>query len=169
MFSFFKRKKETPKATKPMELKPIQYDPKVILAWAKAIEGDEKLQDWLNLNGYRELYAGVLAIYLQDKPRDWLMENGYPHLMAMINADKKAAEKAAKEAEDAAAAKAKATAAANAKRGTVKGVQAGEKYANFQENLYQAPVEIDYIDSGSAATLAVAFAIFLGYVLLKND
>jgi hypothetical protein len=67
-------------------MKPMNYSSMVILAWAKAIEGDEKLQDWLNLNGYRELYAAVLAIYLQDKPRDWLMENGYPHLMAMINA-----------------------------------------------------------------------------------
>jgi hypothetical protein len=87
------------------------------------------------------------------------------NLMAMINADKKAAEKAAKEAQDAAAAKAKATAAANAKRGAVKGVQAGEKYANFQENLYQAPVQIEYIDSASAAGLLIAVALFLGYTL----
>ena len=87
------------------------------------------------------------------------------NLMAMINADKKAAEKAAKEAQDAAAAKAKAKTAANAKQSSVKGVQAGEKYANFQDNLYQAPVQIEYIDSASAAGLVVALVMFLGYTL----
>uniref|UniRef100_A0A6C0B4L8 Uncharacterized protein n=1 Tax=viral metagenome TaxID=1070528 RepID=A0A6C0B4L8_9ZZZZ len=90
------------------------------------------------------------------------------NLMAMINADKKAAEKVAKDAEDAAAAKTKSETAAKAKK-DAKGLNPGEKYANFQDNLYQAPVQIDYIDSGSAATLAVAFVIFIGYVLLKND
>jgi hypothetical protein len=90
------------------------------------------------------------------------------NLMAIIRADKKAAEKIAKDAADAEAAKEKAATAAKAKK-NAKGLNPGEKYANFQENLYQAPVEIDYIDSGSAATLAVAFAIFIGYVLLKND
>jgi len=89
-------------------------------------------------------------------------------LLAIIRAEKKAAEKVAKDAADAEAAKTKAEAAAKAKK-NAKGLNPGEKYANFQENLYQAPVEIDYIDSGSAATLAVAFAIFIGYVLLKND
>lgn len=90
------------------------------------------------------------------------------NLMAIIKADKKAAEKIAKDAEDAAAAKEKAAAAAAAKK-NARGLNPGEKYANFQENLYQAPVQIDYIDSGSAATLAVAFLVFLGYVILKND
>jgi hypothetical protein len=47
----------------------------------------------------------------------------------------------------------------------VKGVQAGEKYANFQENLYQAPVQIEYIDSASAAGLLIAVVLFLGYTL----
>lgn len=65
------------------------------------------------------------------------------NLMALIKADKKASEK-------------------------VKGKSSGERYANFQDNLYQAPVQIEYIDTTSAATLAVALAIFLGYVLLKN-
>jgi hypothetical protein len=88
--------------------------------------------------------------------------------MAIIRADKKAAEKVAKDAADAEAAKEKAKIAAKKKKDAT-GLNPGEKYANFQDNLYQAPVEIDYIDSGSAATLAVAFAIFIGYVLLKND
>ena len=90
------------------------------------------------------------------------------NLMAMIAADKKAAEKAAKDAEVAAVAKEKAKKAARAKQSRVKGVQAGEKYANFQENLYQAPVHIEYIDSPSAAGLIVAVALFLGYVLSKE-
>jgi hypothetical protein len=90
------------------------------------------------------------------------------NLMAIIKAEKKAAEKVAKDAADAEAAKTKAASAAAAKK-NAKGLNPGEKYANFQDNLYQAPVQIDYIDSGSAATLAVAFAIFIGYVLLKND
>jgi hypothetical protein len=90
------------------------------------------------------------------------------NLMAMINADKKAAEKIAKDAEAAAAAKVKARNAADAKQSRIKGVQAGEKYANFQENLYQAPVHIEYIDSPSAAGLIVAVALFLGYVLFKE-
>jgi hypothetical protein len=91
------------------------------------------------------------------------------NLVAMIKADKKAAEKVAKDSADAEAAKEKANAAAKAKKTGIQGIQPGEKYANFQDNLYQAPVQIDYIDSGSAATLAVAVLVFLGYVLLKND
>ena len=66
-------------------LKPINYPSKIILAWAKAIEGNSELQDWLKDNGYLELYAGVQAIYLRDEPREWLLKNGYAHMMAMIN------------------------------------------------------------------------------------
>jgi hypothetical protein len=67
-------------------MKPMNYSSMIILAWAKAIEGDATLQKWLSENGYRDLYLAALAIYLQDDARDWLVENGYPHLMAMINA-----------------------------------------------------------------------------------
>jgi len=89
---FKKKKKELKPAvqqavpTTNVSMKPMNYSSLVILAWAKAIEGDETLQKWLNDNGYKELYAAILAIYLQDEQRDWLVENGYPHLMAMINA-----------------------------------------------------------------------------------
>ena len=87
MFSFFKKSSQnTPKSIESIPSKPLNYHPKVILAWAKAIEGDATLQKWLSENGYRELYLAALAIYLQDDARDWLVENGYPHLMAMINA-----------------------------------------------------------------------------------
>jgi hypothetical protein len=93
MWNIFKKKdKETKpisQETTPMSkvaMKPMNYSSMIILAWAKAIEGDATLQKWLSENGYRELYLAALAIYLQDDARDWLVENGYPHLMAMINA-----------------------------------------------------------------------------------
>ena len=66
-------------------LKSINYPSKIILAWAKAVEGNSELQDWLKDNGYRELYAAVQAIYLRDEPRQWLLINGYAHLLAMIH------------------------------------------------------------------------------------
>lgn len=67
-------------------LKPMNYSAMVILAWAKAIDGDLTLQDWLRDNGYKELYIAIFAIHLKDNARDWLIENGYAHLMAMIDA-----------------------------------------------------------------------------------
>jgi hypothetical protein len=87
------------------------------------------------------------------------------NLMAMIESQKKAAEKAAEAAKDAAALKGKLKAAGDPRYKNIKGVQAGEKYANFQENLYQAPVQIEYIDSASAAGLLIAVVLFLGYTL----
>ena len=66
-------------------LKPLNYSANIMLAWAKAIEGNKDLQDWLRDNGYRELYAAVQAIYLRDEPRKWLLQNGYAHLFAMIH------------------------------------------------------------------------------------
>ena len=93
MWNIFKKKdKETKSVSQEVTpvskvaMKPMNYSSMIILAWAKAIEGDATLQKWLSENGYRELYLAALAIYLQDDARDWLVENGYPHLMAMINA-----------------------------------------------------------------------------------
>ncbi|MCO5260377.1 MAG: hypothetical protein M9916_09560 [Crocinitomicaceae bacterium] len=87
MFGFFKRKKTAPVATKAVAttLMPIDYDAKIIIAWAKAIEGDEKFTLWLKEN-YFELFMATYAIYLKEEARDWLMKNGYAHLMAFINA-----------------------------------------------------------------------------------
>jgi hypothetical protein len=87
MFNFFKKKKETNsvKAQK-VVAKSFSYHPKIILAWAKAIEGDEKFLTYLNENGFKELVMATHALQLSDKAREWLMENGYPHVMAMINA-----------------------------------------------------------------------------------
>ncbi len=64
----------------------VVYDPKIIVAWAKAIEGNKEINHWLYENGYKELSFAVQAIYLNNEARDWLMQHGYPHLMAMIHA-----------------------------------------------------------------------------------
>lgn len=80
-----KRKKQEVKILQVSKLKAIDYPPKIILAWAKAIEGDKQLQTWLKSNGYEELYVACFAIYLRSEARDWLNTNGYAHLMAMIH------------------------------------------------------------------------------------
>lgn len=90
MFNFFKKNKgQTRKVnindTKRVKAKPFDYHPKIILAWAKAIEGNTELMNYLFENGFKELTMAAHAIRLKDEARDWLMENGYPHLMAMIN------------------------------------------------------------------------------------
>ena len=89
MLNFFRKKNKTKKINvkdaKTVKAKSFNYHPKIILAWAKAIEGDEKLLNYLKDNGFDELFMATHAIKLQDKARDWLMENGYPHVMAMIN------------------------------------------------------------------------------------
>lgn len=73
-----------PVAVVPM--KNLDYSPKIILAWCKALEGDHDFAAFLLNNGYEELFYATQAIRLKQEARDWLMENGYPHLMAMINA-----------------------------------------------------------------------------------
>ena len=85
---FFKKKAtiEEDKINHYVPLQPIEYSSMVILAWAKAIEGNTDLQNWLKENGYPELYFTVFAIYLKDEPRKWLINNGYAHLFAMIHA-----------------------------------------------------------------------------------
>ena len=89
------------------------------------------------------------------------------NLMAMIESQKKAAEKAAEAAKDAAALKGKLKAAGDPRYKNIKGIQAGEKYANFQENLYQAPMPVEYIDPVSYLTLGAAVMVFIGYILMK--
>lgn len=73
------------KASK-VKLRPFEYHPKIILAWAKGIEGHSKLLDYLHEQGFNELVMATHAIRLKDEAREWLMQNGYPHVMAMINA-----------------------------------------------------------------------------------
>jgi len=80
-----KRKYSTEDLTK-AEVKPIDYPAKIILAWGKAIQGNDDILFWLKDNGYPELVMATYAIYLKEDARVWLQKNGYPHLMAMINA-----------------------------------------------------------------------------------
>lgn len=89
--SWFNKKKkasETYDPTAPFkaQVKPLNYHPKIVLAWAKTIEGNKKITKWLQTNGYPELVYASSAIHLKNDARDWLMLNGYPHLMAMIHA-----------------------------------------------------------------------------------
>jgi hypothetical protein len=89
MWNWIKRnKKSLPKKNneiQKLEVKPIDYHPKIILAWAKAIEGNKELLVWLQANGFPELVMATHAIFLKNDARDWLSKNGYPHILAMIN------------------------------------------------------------------------------------
>ena len=87
--SWFKRKGSSERISskiQKVELKPIDYPSKIILVWAKAIEGNDEMIHWLRTNGYPELAMATFAIYLKKEARDWLITNGYAHIMAMINA-----------------------------------------------------------------------------------
>jgi hypothetical protein len=85
---FFKGKKQEPtdKEFKILSTNLVDYPAKIVLAWAKSIEGDESFTVWLSKNGYPELVMATYAIYLKNEAREWLMTNGYAHLMALINA-----------------------------------------------------------------------------------
>ncbi|MCC5922966.1 MAG: hypothetical protein JJT77_04190 [Crocinitomicaceae bacterium] len=88
MFGFGKKKNIDQKGKKPSKavVKPFSYHPKVILAWVKSLEGDEKFTHYLTNNNFAELVMVQHALNLNDNAREWLMENGYAHVMAMINA-----------------------------------------------------------------------------------
>jgi len=82
-----KNKKVVPtEAPKVLKWKPLDYSPKIILAWVKSLEGHTDITKWLLDNGYKELVMVNQAIYLKEEARNWLMHNGYPHLMAFVNA-----------------------------------------------------------------------------------
>jgi hypothetical protein len=86
LFSSSKKSNEqakTPIAASPLH--DINYPSLVLIAWSKAVEGNEDIQAWLKDNGYPELYMASFAILLKDEARNWLIENGYAHVMAMIN------------------------------------------------------------------------------------
>jgi hypothetical protein len=89
MFSWFKKKKIKQISASDIlkvEMKSINYSPKIILAWAYAIDGNEEFAKFLADNGYLELNMFASALHLKNEARSWLMQNGFPHLMAMINA-----------------------------------------------------------------------------------
>jgi len=83
---FGRKKRIVEKKMEVIPMKDISYPAKIILAWAKALEGDMNITKWLFENGYKELVMANQAINLKNEARDWLMNNGYPHLMAFINA-----------------------------------------------------------------------------------
>lgn len=87
MFEFFKKKQliSADEVTKVI-ITPVDYPPKILLAWCKAIEGNKDILSWLSKNGFEELAVSCWAIRLDDNARSWLLKNGYPHLMAFINA-----------------------------------------------------------------------------------
>ena len=88
MSKWFKKKKREIVASElsKTQLKQLNYPAKIIVAWSKAIEGDDQFMSWLKENGYRELMMTTFAIYLKNEARDWLKDNGYAHLLAMVNA-----------------------------------------------------------------------------------
>jgi len=88
MVDWFKRKKREVKVenTERATLKNLDYPAKIILAWSKAIEGDDQFLIWLKDNGYEELFMATYAILLKEEARKWLTDNGYAHLLAMVNA-----------------------------------------------------------------------------------
>jgi ribosomal protein S15P/S13E len=92
-FNFFKKLFRSEAEAKPKQqgpikvaLKSLDYSPKILVAWAKAVEGNQEFMDWLQNNGYQELSSATAAIKLNEKARKWLMDNGYPHLLAFIQA-----------------------------------------------------------------------------------
>jgi hypothetical protein len=91
MFNWFKKKKKTkvpvvPEGVVQVSMKPVDFPPKIIVAWAKAVEGNQDILMWLKDNGYPELYMATHAIWLKEEAREWLTSNGYPQLLAFINA-----------------------------------------------------------------------------------
>ena len=90
LLAMFKKKKKvhipSDKEKKVVPMKALDYPPKILLAWAKAIEGEDEFSEWLKFNGFLELHTACSAIKLNTKARDWLMDNGYPHLLAFIQA-----------------------------------------------------------------------------------
>lgn len=88
MANWFKKKKREIIASdlSKTALQRIDYPAKIILAWAKAIEGNDEFMLWLKENGYEELTMATFAIYLKEDARNWLQNNGFAHLLAMINA-----------------------------------------------------------------------------------
>ena len=86
-FNFFKKKPEKSEVgPSKLVMNPVDYHPKIVLAWSKAIKGNKEILEWLSKNGFEELAVACWAIRLNDEARSWLLQNGYPQLMAFINA-----------------------------------------------------------------------------------
>lgn len=81
----FKKKKVKKTKAEKASIKPINYPPKILVAWGEAISGNSEINDWLMKNGYPELGIFCHALKNDVKGKNWLMNNGYPHLLAMIS------------------------------------------------------------------------------------
>lgn len=80
-------------------MKATAYPIKILVAWGEAIDGNQKLRDWLIKNKYEELGMFCFALRNDSKSQTWLVKKGYPHFVALIKAiegDKKAREWLAK-------------------------------------------------------------------------
>lgn len=64
----------------------LDYDPKVLMAFLKSLEGDRKFSDFLMNNGFQELEALASAIHSNEAALHWLLENGYPEFAVLSNA-----------------------------------------------------------------------------------
>lgn len=68
------------------QLKGVNYDVKILLAWGESISGNKKITEFLMKNGFPELGLFHFALRNEERSRDWLRENKFPHLLAMISA-----------------------------------------------------------------------------------
>ena len=66
----FKKNKDKKKAGK-SSIKPINYPPKILVAWGEAISGNSKILDWLMKNGYPELGIFCHALKNDVKGKDY--------------------------------------------------------------------------------------------------
>jgi len=71
----------------------LEYEPKILLAFAETLSGNQEIFDWLMKNGYQELGALSMSMRGSEQAFTWLMKNGYPHFGALdraIDGDPKA-------------------------------------------------------------------------------
>lgn len=96
---FRNKKNELAKSAQPQKMQVTAYPIKILVAWGEAIDGNQKLKDWLIKNKFEELGMFCYALRNDSKAQNWLMKNGYPHFVALIKGiegDKQAREWLAK-------------------------------------------------------------------------
>lgn len=71
---------------KPIQFNETEYVPKIHLAWAECLRGNQEIARWLNENGYEELVKASSALHGNRLAREWLAANNYPQLMALVSA-----------------------------------------------------------------------------------
>ncbi len=81
---FGKKKKAKKGEAQKIPFKPLNYSPKILIAWGEVISGNREIREFLIKNGYEELGMFYFALKNDNRAKRWLMNNGYPHLNAMI-------------------------------------------------------------------------------------